>query len=239
MSNCSKKVISIHQPNYIPWLGYFYKIYLADIFVFLDDAQFSNEGMHNWHYIKTAQGLQRIKIPVKQRLGDKINEVQTRDALGWKQKHLRSLELNYKKASHFQEIFNEFSHLLLRSYPSLAAMNECFITWVCRRLGFKTVFIKSSPLKIISSREQKILDIVTVLGGTDYYSGTGAQVYQNEDNFNKKGIRLSYIQYRPFTYTQLWGGFHANVTVLDYLMNNGYNWEFIIKNQDVYINGNR
>lgn len=232
MDNPGDKIISIHQPNYIPWLGYFYKIYLADIFVFLDDAQFSNEGMHNWHYIKTPQGRQRMKVPVSQKLGDKINEVPTRDELGWKMNHLRSVEINYKKAPYFKEIFAEFSDFLSKSYPNIAAMNECFITHVCKRFGIDTVFEESSTLKILSSRELKVIDIVNALGGTDYYSGTGAKSYQNEGNFIQRGIRLSYVQYKPFAYTQLWGDFHSNVSVIDYLMNNGYNWDAVIRSQD-------
>ena len=128
MNNLDKRIISIHQPNYIPWLGYFYKIYLSDIFVFLDDAQFSNEGMHTWHYIKTPQGPLRLKIPVNQKLGDKINEVLTRDELNWKQKHLKSIIINYKKSRYFEEIYNDFSVLLLDSYSNLASLNETLIS---------------------------------------------------------------------------------------------------------------
>ena len=231
LETVSKKIISIHQPNYIPWLGYFYKIYLSDIFVFLDDVQFSNEGMHNWHYIKTPQGPLRIKVPVQQKLGDKINEVHTRDELGWKGKHLKTIEINYKKAVYFNEIFDEFSTLLLQSYPDLASMNKCFITHYCKRFGIHTRLTESSSFNIHASREQKVIEIVKALGGTDYYSGMGAKEYQKEDSFLKRNISLTYIQYKPFEYKQLWGSFHANVSVLDYLMNCGYNWDAVIRSQ--------
>jgi len=231
MFDDNKKVISIHQPNYIPWLGYFYKIYLSDIFVFLDDAQFSNEGMHNWHYIKTPQGPLRMKIPVQQKLGDKINEVRTKDELGWKQKHLKAIVINYKKSLYFEEIYNDFSSLLLESYPNLASMNKHLIIHVCKKFGIKTKIIESSSLNIYTSSEQKVIDIVSSLNGTDYYSGIGAKAYQNEDNFIKRNIRLTYMQYLPYSYKQLWGDFRPNVSVLDYMMNCGYNWEDVIKSQ--------
>ncbi len=231
MGKSIRKAVSIHQPNYIPWLGYFYKIYLSDIFVFLDDAQFSNEGMHNWHYIKSPQGPLRLKIPVKQKLGDRINEVLTRDELGWKERHLKSIASNYKKAKFFEEIYNDFSVLLLDKYPDLASMNENLITNICRKLGIETHLAKSSKLDIHTKREQKVIDIVTALNGTDYFSGTGAKSYQDENNFNSTGIRLQYVQYKPVKYQQCWNGFISNVSVLDYLMNCGYNWNYIINNQ--------
>jgi hypothetical protein len=90
------KIVSIHQPNYIPWLGYFYKIAQADIFVFLDDVQFSNQGMQNYHYIKTPQGPFRRKIPVKKTFGENINQVLINNDLDWRKKHLKTIEVNYE-----------------------------------------------------------------------------------------------------------------------------------------------
>ena len=91
------KSIAIHQPNYIPWLGYFYKIYESDIFVFLDDVQFSNQGLHNYHFIKTQNGAVRIRIPVIQTLGDKISEVKIKYESDWRKKHLTCSKLHHKE----------------------------------------------------------------------------------------------------------------------------------------------
>jgi len=239
MDNIVKRVVSIHQPNYIPWIGYFYKIYLSDVFVFLDDAQFSNEGMHNWHYIKTSQGPLRLKIPVKQKLGDRINEVSTRDELNWKKKHLKAIVMNYKKAKYFEEVFNDFSVLLLNTYTDLASMNENIISHITRKLGINTTLVKSSSFGIHTLREQKVIDIVKVLNGTDYYSGTGAQIYQDEKDFTNAGLRLHYVQYKSFKYAQCWNGFYSNISMLDYLMNCGYNWGTIVNRQEGISNGDR
>jgi hypothetical protein len=86
-------------------------------------------------------------------------------------------------------------------------------------------------LSISSSREQKIIDICLALGGKVYYSGTGARSYQKEKDFIDKGLELRYSNYTVFRYPQLWGDFQANVTILDYLMNCGYNWEKVLLNQ--------
>jgi len=226
-----KKTISIHQPNYIPWLGYFDKIYQSDVFVFLDDAQFSNEAQQNFHYIKTSQGSFRIKIPVKVKFGDKINEIKTRDELGWKKKHVRTLEMNYKKAKHFDEVFDDFSSLLLNDYEDLCHLNISIIKYICEKFGIDTECIRSSQLGLNSKREEKVIDICTSLDGKIYLSGTGAKAYQKEENFTERDIELRYSSFKPFIYPQLWGDFQSNVSVIDYLMNCGYDWERVIQVQ--------
>lgn len=225
------KTIAIHQPNYIPWLGYFYKIFQSDVFVFLDDVQYSNEGMQNYHYIKTPQGSFRLKIPVNSKFGLNINEINTRDELGWKKKHLKSIEMNYKKSKHFEDVFPEYSSLILDEYEGLADLDISIIKHICKKFGIQTEFALSSKMELNSKKEQKVLDICSTLNGNIYYSGTGAKAYQNEENFKERGIELRYSEYFPFEYPQLWGDFQSNVSVIDYLMNCGYNWEQVIENQ--------
>ena len=225
------KIISIHQPNYIPWLGYFYKISQSDIFVFLDDVQFSNQGMQNYHYIKTPQGPFRLKIPVQKVFGESINQVFPSSDLDWKQKHLKTVEGNYKRSKHFEEVFNDLKQLFSPDNISIAEFDRSIVEFICGKFGITTGFVNSSELNIHSSREEKILDICDALACKVYYSGTGARAYQNEDNFVNRGIELRYSRFQPFEYPQLWGPFQENVTVLDYLMNCGYNWANVMQHQ--------
>ena len=226
-----KRAVAIHQPNYIPWLGYFYKIYKADVFVFHDDARYSESGMHNYHYIKTPQGHFRLKIPVSKPSGARINQVSTKDHLNWKDKHLKIIAFNYKKARYFTEVFNDFSELLLSDYPNLAEMNQSIIMALCNKLSIDAKFVLSSDLNLQSEREEKILDTCDAVKAKVYYSGRGAQAYQNETNFTKRGVQLEYSDYSPFEYFQLWGAFEPNVSIIDYLMYNGYDWDKVLAHQ--------
>lgn len=226
------KIVSIHQPNYIPWLGYFYKIAQADIFVFLDDVQFSNQGMQNYHYIKTPQGPFRLKIPVKKTFGENINQVLINNDLDWRKKHLKTIEVNYKRSKYFEEVFNDLELLFKSDYNSIADLDRFIIEFVCKKFGIYTKLINSSELNINSHKEEKILDICDTLNCKIYYSGTGAKVYQDEDNFGLRGIELRYSKFQPFEYPQLWGAFQVNVTVLDYLMNCGYDWDNVMRHQN-------
>jgi hypothetical protein len=223
--------ISTHQPNYIPWLGYFYKIAESDIFVFLDDVQYSNHGMHNYHYIKTPQGQFRLKIPVIGSQGDLIYTILTRDELDWRDKHLKILAANYKRAKFFEEVFSDFSGLINSQYPNLATQNITIIKFFCGKFGIKTRFVEASTLKVTSIREERIIDICKILDGDVYYSGTGAIGYQKEEDFTQKGITLKYSEFQPFEYPQLWGVFQSNVSIIDYLMNCGYDWDRVLNSQ--------
>jgi hypothetical protein len=228
-----EKIIAIHQPNYIPWLGYFYKIYQSDIFIFLDDAQFSNQGMHNYTYIKTKAGSFRLKYPVQQSLGDKIMDVHSKNELGWKEKHLSVLESNYGKASYFKPVYNEYRELLLDgNFENIADMNIAIIKFFCQKLGISAEYIKSSELNLLPSKTEKIISICKMLSGTIYYSGTGAKAYQTEEEFSSHGIELRYSVFKPFQYVQQWDGFQSNVTALDFFMNCGYDWDRVLKNQE-------
>ena len=222
-------VISIHQPDYISYLGYFYKMSKADIFVYLDDCQFSNNNMHHWNRIKTPQGEQRLKIPVEQHLGDAICQVRTRDALRWKEKHLKAVEMNYKKARFFDAVFPLWKELLTKCYGNLADMNITINTEIGKAFGFKTKFLRSSDMEIKTLKEERVIEIVKLLEGDTYLSGLGAKAYETEEHFTKCGIRLLYTDFSIFEYPQLWpkAGFLPYMSILDYIFNCGFDWEYV------------
>lgn len=225
------KIIAIHQPNYLPWLGYFYKISQSDVFVFLDDVQFSNQGMHNYTYLKTANGSYRLKYPVNQKFGDMIKQVSSKDQLNWKRKHLDTIASNYKKAPCFEEAFEDYKHILNQQYRDIVDLNTAFILFYANKMGINTQFVRSSELNIESNRTEKIIDICKALGGNVYYSGTGAKAYQTKEEYESQGIELRYSLFNPVEYPQLWNEFQSNVSALDYFMNCGYDFTRILKEQ--------
>lgn len=225
-------ILGIHQPNYIPWLGYFYKLYQSDIFVFHDDAKFSESGAHNYHYIKTPQGQFRLKIPVDKSLGQRIMDIKTKDELGWKMKHIATIEHNYKRSPYFNSVFDDFCNLLLCTYTSLSELNKALIKFIGSSFGFETEYYDSSCLKLLSTNEQKIFDTCNAFGANVYFSGVGAKAYQNEENFANAGIILRYSDFMPFKYRQQWNdNFLENVSIIDYVMNCGYDWDRVLDSQ--------
>lgn len=215
-------IAAIHQPDYIPYPGYFYKIKKSDVFLFLDDAQFSNNGGHDWNLIKTPRGAQRMKVPVLQTLGDPINKVKTKDDLGWKKQHLQAVLANYQNAPYFQTIYPMIQELLTASFENIAEMNAAIIIRLAHEFGLNPVFLKTSELNITTKREQRIIDLCHAVQAETYFSGSGARVYQSEATFLANKIKLVYSDYHPAPYPQLWEGFIENLSVIDYVMNCGF-----------------
>lgn len=224
--------IAIHQPDYIPWLGYFYKMYLSDVFVFLDDSQFQKNYLNNRNKIKTPQGWTYLTIPVERKNGlmTNINETRTIDEMNWKEKHLKALEMNYKKCLYFNEIFPEIKELIEKEYNNIAELNEALIVHIARKFGIlPKIVVASSELNIKSSKEQRVLDICKLYKADEYLSGNGAKDYQKEEDFTKEGIKLTYINYKPIKYNQRFGEFIESMSVLDYIFNKGYDFDYVVK----------
>lgn len=233
-------VVSIHQPDYIPWLGLFYKMSLSDVFVYLDDAQYSNEAAHNFNVVKTANGEFRLKFPVAYKFGDKINEVRSKDELKWKEKHLKTIEMNYKKAPYFEEIFPKFRDVLMADYPNVAELNIALNNFIAHGFGILPKrILRSSEMGINTVREERVIDITIACGGDEYLSGNGARAYQTESHFTDRGVKLTYLDYKPISYKQCWKEFLPCMSVLDYIFNCGWDWEFVKNAVKEINNGNR
>ena len=221
--------VGIHQPDYIPWLGLFYKMYLSDVFIHLDDAQYSNEAAHNFNKIKTSQGVLVLKFPVQQHLGDLINQVRPKYELKWREKHLKTLEMNYSKAKYFKETFPELRDVYMVDYPNVAELNIAINEYIAGKFGIHPKYVKSSEFGLCTKREEKVIGLCKAVGGTKYISGNGARVYQVEEHFTDRGVELSYIDYKPIEYPQVWKDFLPCMSAIDYIFNCGYDWDYVLK----------
>ena len=234
-------IVSIHQPNYIPWLGLYYKMFHSDVFVYLDDAQYSNVGDHNVNKIKTSQGEYKLKIPVEQHLGDRILDVRTKDELGWKEKHLKTITMNYSKAPFFDCFFPQLSEVIKNHEGNISDLNIKIDRLIMDGFGFATKIVKSSELDIHTAREERVIDICVALGASEYISGNGARAYEVEEHFTQRGIKLTYTDYKPIEYNQIWPkiGFLPYMSAIDYIFNCGFDWNYVEEQVRIINIGNR
>jgi len=221
-------IIAIHQPNYIPWLGYFYKIYKSDVFVFLDDVQFTKNSFQNRNRIKTSQGLTWLTEPVltKGKFGQLTNQVRFNNNIPWKRKHMKTLEQWYKSSKYFDEYFPKLQNMYLEAESkehTLVEFNIKLIKFICEELGLNRRYEISSELEVVGKSTERLVNICRCLEGGTYLSGSGGGNYQDEAAFKDAGIELVYSDFHHPIYNQLWGEFVPNLSILDYLFNCGNN----------------
>lgn len=222
-------VLASHQPDFFPWMGYFYKIFRSNIFVFSDNVQYSKSARHNYNDILTANGPQRFTLPIHYHCVD-IDKMEIAADERVIEKMLKTLKFAYGKAKHFDEVYPIMEHLL-RQAPeekSLADFNIRCILDFCIRFGMvvqekKAVqFWRSSWLPLENRRDARIIEMCKLLDADVYISGEGAKDYHIEEDYRKNGIDLVYSDYEPVVYDQVGGRQVINMSVIDYVMNCGF-----------------
>lgn len=219
-------VVASHQPNYIPWLGYFFKMSRADRFVFVDMVIYPGRSYINRNYIKTASGPRWLTIPVitTGRTGQLIRQVETDNLQGWTDSHLKTLQLNYRRASHFDEVYALLEPLYGQvngERSSLSEFNIGLIRAIAAYLGLHPEWLLASELNVSGAKTDLVVEVCSAAGGTTYLAGQGAKAYLEEDKLQDAGLALHYSAFEQNTYPQLFGEFVPNLSIIDVLMNCG------------------
>jgi hypothetical protein len=218
----SRKV-AIIQSNYIPWKGYFDIIHDVDLFIFLDDVQYTQRDWRNRNKIKTPNGLEWLTAPTNSTRQHRIHEVEFPDTK-WQLKHWQTLRHNYGKARHFERYRTFLEDVYLgREWRYLSELNQYLIEQISRQfLGISTVFADSRQYQAVEAKQELIIDIATKAGATLYISGPSARDYINEVRFAQTGIELIWKDYSGYpVYPQFYPPFEHSVTILDLLFHVG------------------
>lgn len=218
-------IISINQPAYSPWLGYFHRIGISDTFVFLDSTQFEKNSFVNRNKIKTSQGPLWLTVPVKLKnhFNKTIKDIEIADQ-NWQKRHWGAIETNYKKAKYWLEYSAIIENFYKKEFKTIADLCYSELSLFNKLLGLKTSIIKSSTLLITNAHKQDLVqEICRNLNCDIYVSGALGRDYLDVKKFNKYNIRVYFQDYQPPVYKQLWGSFVPNLSILDLLFNEGPN----------------
>jgi len=214
-------IVTIHQPNFLPWLGFFAKIAQADAMVLLDTVQYHKNEWQNRNRIKGPQGAIWVTVPVGYRFPMRIDEVPVANA-GWGGKAVRTLEQAYAKAPFCDEVLEGLAPLLLRGDTLLAPLAVDIVAWAMERLGIQTPLHVASRMGAVSEDPtQRLIDLTRALGGTTYLSGPQGRDYLEPAAFDAAGVGLDFFNYRHPEYAQLHGDFVPYLSVVDLMMNCG------------------
>jgi hypothetical protein len=214
-------IVSIHQPAYLPWLGYFDRIAASDAFVFLDNVQFEKNSYTNRNRVKTAAGPLWLTVPVLSQghLQKTLVDLEIDNRQDWKKKHLRSVEQNYRRAACFAERYERFA----ASYaPDAARLTElCYrqLNFWLQELAIPTRVLRASELPVTGSKSELILALCRHLGATTYLSGPLGRSYLQQESFSAAGIELRYQNFVHPEYPQLFGEFMPALAVVDFWLN--------------------
>lgn len=217
--------VGIHQPNFIPWLGYFYKLYKSDVFIFLDDVQFQKTGANytNRVSININGESQYLTIPVKRDSGVwSINEIKFSDEK-WKKKVIGSLQASYGKAMHFKENKDFIFDLINYKASNIADYNIKIIKEFAIKLNITTKLVSSSDYRVSTSSTQRLIDLIKKVDGNIYLSGAGGDNYQEQSMYNQSNIKLIYNEIPSFQYKQYKSSEFINgLSIVDAIFNIGF-----------------
>ena len=217
-------IAAAHQPNYLPWAGYFYKMARCDVFVFLDRVQYSRTSYTARCSIKQCDGRASwLSVPVlkKGRYFQNINEVAIANQRPWQAEHLKTLESCYSRTPYFKEYSWLLDLVYRQKWENLSQLNRTVIARLAEHLGIKTKFVNLSELNIDGKSTRMLVSLCQGLNAREYLSGSGGQNYLDKAQFQKAGINLTYTKYQPQSYPQSWGDFVPGLSVTDLLFNCG------------------
>ncbi len=214
---------AIMQPGYLPWLGFFEMMHNCDLFVFLDDVQYTRKDWRSRNRIRTKEGWVFLTVPVltKNRRFQLIKEAEINNHESWKKKHLHSLAINYRRAPYFDEYFPGLQHIYRKDWIYLADLDIEIIAWLSQKLGITTPTVRSSVLQTTGKREEKIINICKAIGAQVLYDTQAARDILDPEVFRDANIKIEFQDYRHPVYKQIYEPFIPSMSVIDLLFQHG------------------
>lgn len=221
------KLISIHQPNFFPWLGYFNKIIRSDQFVFLDDVQFPKKGgvwTNRVKLIVSGQAKWITGAVDREYQGTRnVNQMKFDNQQHWKKKMLKTIQMNYGKHPFYNETMPLLEMMIGNKIDTVSEFNIQSIQNICEHLGMKTDhLIRSSDIQYKGGSNKMLCSISKQLGGTNYLAGAGAANYEDSGVYEKQNIILVHQNFNhPFYAQKGIDSFISGLSIIDAMMNVG------------------
>jgi len=218
-------IVAIHQPNFIPWPGYFHKMLMANVFIYLDNVPFSKNSFQNRNKLLINNESKWLTVPVLTRgkYTALTNDVQINNQSKWKKKHLATIEQNYCRCPCFSWVFESLKLIYAKDHETLVSFSVEINEEIRKMLNIVTPIRFASELLFTEGATDRLVKLTNAVGGDVYISGNGGKKYLDEKQFVNAGIKLMYqnFVYRP--YSQNRSEFIPYLSVLDLLFNLGQN----------------
>lgn len=221
-------IITIHQPEHLPWLGLFNKIAKAEKYVILDSVQYEKNYFQNRNRIMGTNGVQWISVPVSNRghMDSSIAETRVSDDpknAKWRNKYLQTIKMSYGKYPYFSDVFPLLEQAINVDSDLLCEINLAIITSFCDALDIHPQYVRSSSLGVEGLKSDLILDICKKTDTDVYIAGPSGRDYLDMDSFNEDGIKVVFNDYHHPSYPQRKADeFVSHLSALDLFMNVGF-----------------
>jgi len=219
------RTVVIHQPDFLPYLGFFHRFLHADLWVVLDNVQFVTGTSKSWmnrDRIKTPAGEKWITVAVQKANKDaRINEILLSGTVDWRTNNLNLLRENYRKAAYFSEIYPHVEALYGSGGDTLMEFNLASVDMLLELLGMKIERTMASTLRPEGKSNDLLVDILKKCSATHYLSGQGARAYYDPQPFGAAGIEVIWQDFNHPVYPQLHGVFIPYLSSIDLLFNCG------------------
>ena len=213
--------VTINQPAYLPWLGYFDRIASSDIAIVLDSVMIEKGSYTNRNKMRNGNGLSWLTVPVKSSGQPLIRDVQIDNQRDWRKKHLQFISQSYATARHNAGYLKWLKDLYSLEWLKLNELLTHTNGYFFSALSIGTRIIHSSALSVTGAKSELVLNLCKEVGATEYISGPLGVNYLDLPSFERAGILVTFQNYRHPVYEQCHGGFESNLSVLDLLLNCG------------------
>jgi hypothetical protein len=213
-----------HQPNYLPWLGFFDKLLHSDIFIIEDNIQFEQQGFTNRNKIKTQNGSTWLTVPIMHNGETRlINQVKISNEADpdWAKRHWLTLKHNYCKAPFWKKYNVFFEETYKMKWTLLIDLNMHLIRGFMGFFKIDTPLIMASSLNVSGKKGELVLAQCKAVGASVQFAGTGAHEYIDQKRFEQEGIKLVFQDFKHPIYPQNHGEFVSNLSAIDYLFCTG------------------
>ncbi len=208
--------VTIHQPDFLPWIGFFHRWAQSDLYIILDDVQFIDDGWQHRDKINTPNGVIWLTVPViKKGMGPQlIKDVKINHTQNWQRKHLATIKQSYGKSLNFDHYFDKLKEIYDKNHKYLIDLNIDLLELAAKELGITVPKVFSSEYKTQTKGTQRLVDLVIAVGGTTYITGTGSKDYLQTELFEQENISVVFQRIEDIK--SMYNVKNIDLSVLDY-----------------------